>query len=1144
MEEPPDQLPQGDANRPNIRPDLGVGHERGDSSGVPREDLRDAEEGGLYNPEGDGADGADEAGEGGRSDSGRSRGSGRSASPGDLRDSEQSAGSRNPREKDDDDNLYNPDDDEGRLAPLRRARAKAQNVKARAFKNKWLVGIAIGSNVIVIGMIILVAVIIGGYKVVDFTEHIADYQFARNTASMTQDTESITNEKLGIDALAAESEDAAASATDRSLAGQLLDKIQAKATAVTGQAKDLWSSFDDYRPGKVISNFQNDNILKFNEGTTKLGRTYIKSATINNETASLTTGLETKSLQNSLKNSLIPGYKFVTKDFSFSRNFAPDLIDALKANSIGPITRARVASQIRSELNIGLVAWVAGRYAGKDETQDEVNIEQDAYNTAEEGSATSITNSGNTTSTTSVSGSPNGTVDEIAQKAQAAETAEVNDAGQVKNNILPDPNSLPDSVQSVLNGIKDSAQGLTGLLSDIVGFINPFYKIAVPMCLVYDGSLTSPDAGQTINTQNTQMERSALWMQSAASQLKDGNSANGEVDGALDYKLADITTSFPEERASGIPVDTSSFPASEASATGQYSLATGLPEPLNSVVTSLGSACPALTNLWVGAALGGANIAIGAVVSYLTGGEGGGIMAGGEVAAENAADEAVPSLASRALGKIVSGGSKLKDFGVQTGKQVALIGGATLIAKAIVASKIGASHNSLATGEPYDNTLDCGTNLYANQIEQQEFYGAPLTDQNLAADNASNIGQLTYNESQQSAVERYASVNNPDSLISRVAMASSGYFSSSAWTVPLKIGSALLNPIRSIGSILSPLMSHSAFAAATVTSANTYCGNVQFGFTPYEKQLIATDPSYGPLENQEALDASGQENAIAARYGACFDGSVSIGDMLTQKAPDGEYYIVRDDNGDVNPDKGLCSPRNLGTANIDNAGPVDGLSPTGHGWADLVFRWRVAQGYKNTMDQLNQEQTVSATETVADTTPPASAGSLPTGSSQSLAQQLLPFISSGKIVCGSAAGGSGPADCQDIQNTAKGIPIGGNCGVGALTPHLLGLILGLVQTDGWTLGISAICSNHSSEGCDAYSGHTCGQSADFSIQNGATGAEAASDEKFVNDAAALLSTTGGSFGQIECHPTYPVLNNSKFTTFNDTCTHQHIRAAP
>lgn len=172
------------------------------------------------------------------------------------------------------------------------------------------------------------------------------------------------------------------------------------------------------------------------------------------------------------------------------------------------------------------------------------------------------------------------------------------------------------------------------------------------------------------------------------------------------------------------------------------------------------------------------------------------------------------------------------------------------------------------------------------------------------------------------------------------------------------------------------------------------------------------------------------------------------------------------------------------------------------------------------------------------------AGSTPTGNAQDLAKQLLPFISSGKITCGPVAGGSGPADCLDIQNTAKGIPIGGNCAVPSLTPHLLGLILGLVQNDGWTLGISAICSNHHSEGDGPRAGHSYGSAADFSIQNGASGAAAAADEKFVNDAAALLASSGGSFGQTQCHPAYAVLNNPKFTTFADGCTHQHIRAAP
>lgn len=172
-------------------------------------------------------------------------------------------------------------------------------------------------------------------------------------------------------------------------------------------------------------------------------------------------------------------------------------------------------------------------------------------------------------------------------------------------------------------------------------------------------------------------------------------------------------------------------------------------------------------------------------------------------------------------------------------------------------------------------------------------------------------------------------------------------------------------------------------------------------------------------------------------------------------------------------------------------------------------------------------------------------GTLPSGSAKDLATAILPFIESGQLVCGSAAGGSGPANCLDIQNTAKGQPIGGNCSVNALDPHLLGLILGLLKDDDWKLGISSMCSNHHVEADGPYGGHSHGTVADFSIENGAVNAAAASNKKFVDDVAALLSGVGGSFGQVgNCHPAYASQQNSKFTLFTDGCSHQHVRAAP
>ena len=94
---------------------------------------------------------------------------------------------------------------------------------------------------------------------------------------------------------------------------------------------------------------------------------------------------------------------------------------------------------------------------------------------------------------------------------------------------------------------------------------------------------------------------------------------------------------------------------------------------------------------------------------------------------------------------------------------------------------------------------------------------------------------------------------------------------------------------------------------------------------------------------------SGKEPEIATTYGKCFDGSETIGDMLAN----GD--IVRKSNGDIVPDQGLCSPKNLGTANTK--------------YHDLVFRWRVAQGYKNSLDQLSQTQDVTGSAATPPTSP-------------------------------------------------------------------------------------------------------------------------------------------------------------------------------
>lgn len=189
----------------------------------------------------------------------------------------------------------------------------------------------------------------------------------------------------------------------------------------------------------------------------------------------------------------------------------------------------------------------------------------------------------------------------------------------------------------------------------------------------------------------------------------------------------------------------------------------------------------------------------------------------------------------------------------------------------------------------------------------------------------------------------------------------------------------------------------------------------------------------------------------------------------------------------------------------------------------------------------------------APATPPTPGGpaNLPTGSAQDLAKKILPFISKGALKCQLGLGSS----CSDIQNTAKGTPIGGSCAVKALDPTLLGLILGLLQ-NGQTMVINALCSNHPSS---AYgkgkiqSMHNVGKGMDFGEENGVrmwpNSKEAPEGvKKFYT---ALTQIVGGpnssvhlvlNQGQCDGHGGLSMLNGYHVVN-SDMCHHQHLEVS-
>jgi hypothetical protein len=939
-------------------------YDRNDSKPVIRPDLRQQE--GVNSFGGDRSDSYDKPGKADPSDDSTSSNS----SSTDTAGSRSSSEIQNTTTTDSQEGGLYKEDGEQDSNRFQRIKSKAKSTS----KNKFFIGGALGAGSLLTILVIALIILAGAYKIVDFAEHVAAYEFARTTGQMAEDATNITDEEVDIAAI-----------PDDTAGDSLIAALKDKYDTATGKVGELWSSLDDYRPGKVISNFQEDGTLQFNTSTTKLGRTRIDSVSINDAESNISSTAE---LNDSFTANHIPGFK-LNSDFQYSRDFAPDLISALKANDIGPITRARVASQIRSDLDVGLTGWIAGRFAGKNQAAADAEAEREST-AAAEGQQMSLYDdpSGASTSVKTATGESDG-IDGAAADAQTKLNEDVTNKTAA---IVADPNSTPPDVEAAIDGDVSNAgiTGLNGLLGEVLSVVNPVYKYAVPLCLIYDGSIQR--SGGAIDEQSDELERESVWAQAAAAQEKDGSNANGEAVGAVDWKLGDVTQSNAEKRASGIPVNTSTTLSTEASPTGQYtySVADYLPG-VGSLIDDLSpGVCSALTNTYVGVGVGVVGLGIVALTSLLTGGgsdiAAGATDAGGEAgvdavlgdqlslfdASEYSADTASqsPSLLSRIMGKAQNSASYAKGFAKDTGKQALAIGGLTLLAKQLVASEMGGSHSPTATGQSYDNGVDDGTNLYANQIEQKQFYGAPMTDANLGSDNAANQQQLASNESRQSLYNRYASINNPDSLVSNLAIKVDGYANGSIIGSITHLISGILSPLQSIGSLFSTISSKDASAVTPITSDNTYYGNVQFGFTPAEKNLLDSCPqgthdpdlcSYQPLENQKILDESGNESSIAAKYGECF--SDSIGTLL-QKGD-----IKRDQSGDVIVDQGLCSPDNLGPDSPDSLSvDTDSTSPDRN---DMIFRWRVAEGYNNTMEQLSAEQTVTPTDS---SNTPASAG--------------------------------------------------------------------------------------------------------------------------------------------------------------------------
>ncbi|MEO8104916.1 MAG: hypothetical protein ABI602_01100 [Candidatus Saccharibacteria bacterium] len=806
-------------------------------------------------------------------------------------------------------------------------RQKLKGGAAKLLKNKWAVGIGITGGGGTIIIILLLVVLASSLKIPNLAQNITTYEFARLTRQFSQSAERATSESMALQA-----------ANDSTYSS-----LKEKYASATGQASKLVAKADRFRPAKVASNLESNNGFTTRyEPTGILGRNRLAGVTLNNVDYNLKqpTGI----VQN------LPGIKSFVQlknQVAFSRTYAPVLKEAMQTENVGPIIRGVVAKDIRQQLGISLTAWTLAKFKGL--TPEEARIEATRQRATAVDEKVKIKPSRAATAS----------AEESAAAARDAESAALKAAdgkeltAAVKNNGV-----LTTVKEAIGSSVKDTP------LKATVEIINPIYAVALPICIVYDGSMDK--AGPTIDNQTTQQQATYYYLASAADQQKKGNMSNGDARplalavGALNEDLGDTSRSNAQIRASGGAVSTASAASAEASATGDFTLLNasgldpGVADTINKVATPL---CSTLTNIYLASAVGIANI----VITLIPGvGE---VNAGGE-AAVTAAGQSVSKViinrvAEKLLGqfsaKLVTGASRTTSLIYDTGVSAAKLAGITVVAKLVVAARAGQVNSGMAQGKDLADQGDSGGMIAAGEIGRRGQFGRALNSTELAQSGQSDAQFIAAQNRKNSAYDRYFAPGNANSMLSHVAISLNANFSTGILNNLLRLAGSILQPMKSFGSALSPLMGSRALAAPT----DSNYGNVQFGWSEDEEKLIDSNPSYGMLENQNNLDNSGQEATIAGKYARCFgykydesgNGSYDTTDPNSNMKPDeagtlgsllSSGDITRDKSGNVvdDPSK-LCSPSNLGPSN------------------DLVFRWRLAMSYDNTLDQLAGIQNVA-----------------------------------------------------------------------------------------------------------------------------------------------------------------------------------------
>jgi hypothetical protein len=844
-------------------------------------------------------------------------------------------------------------DDQSRSGNIKK---KLVNIKSK----KWLIFGVGGGGLGIVILFFIFLLLASSLKIPDLAQNITSYEFARLTRQFDDSAQRVTDEDLAVRTIE--------SGTEGAAEADLINQTYS-------DAPSMLTKINNYRPDKVIDNLganKNMHMVIGNNGSI--------SGTLNGKDFTLE---DPGYLSSHIP--ILSNFKTFKDQVNFSSEFAPALEDALLENEVGPIIRGVVANRIRKELGIGLIAWYVGKYQGENATEARITEEGDKID-AIDGGDTPPDATGDV-----------GSLNDAEKAADtAAETEESTTTGL--QGIIDNGGVVKGMSAAIGNALQNTP------LQDVVNIANPLAQFVTPACIIYDGSLDS--SGGNIDTQTQQQQAAFYYVASAASQQERGSNYGIDASGdglataanAANSDVGDITTTNAYIRGSGGNVNTSNQLSAESSADGQFTFFQAIPglSSIPFVVPFLdktaNSLCPTLTNWKVQLGIGAFNILanlIPGVDLFNDAGEEALGEAGTEVTTK-IIDNQTQSLATRILSKAVGGKvsdltSKVGEMLADGAKNAAEIAGMTVIAKLIVLDRAGAINSGTAQGTDLANEADAGGNIQANELERTQLFGRPMLEDEVCVSNQDDQSFITDNESQQSVFNRYLSPSNTTSLLSRTAIAVGGNFNGSLGGSVVNLSADLLKPFTLVGS-LSNIVFSKASAAADCDSVSSDYGNIQFGWSDDEEGLINSSASYDPVENEEILDDSGQEPAIAQKYAACFgytynangdgtfdptntngdlqlaDGPGAAASLGTLLSSDGQnnnpLYLERDSDGNVIDDpNALCSPVNLSYKSPDTlALDTNAATPQGR---DLIFRWRLEMQYDTTVDQQTTQETTT-----------------------------------------------------------------------------------------------------------------------------------------------------------------------------------------